>query len=207
MNPIAHTPITNSQKRNKIMENYSNIEKDLFDSGDCISITKYGNIWKNITNPDGTINANYGYMVYHIKDAGNLTYEPNSTLKSQWEFAKSMLIRRLTCKQAYMHFNRPQHQWTNNKDQPCTMFIQFIASKNKEGNFQLNLCGNMRSNDLIKGTPYNITYFIILLDRMIDELKEVYPNLLKGWYYHHTTSLHIYQHDVPLVKFMLDGDN
>ena len=160
-----------------------------------------------LPNPDGTINANYGYMVYHIRDAGNLTYAPEDDFKSQWEWAKSRLSLRLTCKQAYLHFNRPSHQWDKNRDQPCTMFIQFLASRNATtNNYQLNLCANMRSNDLVRGTPYNIMYFIVLLHRMVDELKSLYPELSVGYYYHHTTSLHIYHHDVKLVRTMLDGD-
>lgn len=202
INPTLDPLKTKDEKRNKIMENYTQIEKQLFDKGDCIGLTKYGNIWKNITNPDGTINANYGYMVYHIKDAGNLIYEPDKELSSQWEWAKSRLIKRLTCKQAYMHFNRPSHQWSNNRDQPCAMFIQFLASKNGEES-QLNLCGNMRSNDAVRGTPYNIMYFIELLYRMVKELQEYYPNLKIGYYYHHATSIHIYHHDVNIVKKML----
>jgi len=208
MNPSLNILKTKSEKRNRMIESYFKKEKVLFDSGDCFGLTKFGNIWKNIANPDGSINANYGHMVYHMKDAGNIKYAPNDDFLSQFEWAKSRLQNRLTCKQAYMHFNRLSHQWANNKDQPCTMFIQFLASKIKDSdNYQLNLCGNMRSNDLVRGTPYNIMYFCVLLHRMVDELLNDYPNLKIGYYYHHTTSLHIYHHDVNLVKKMINGDN
>lgn len=202
LHPTLDILETGCPRRNKTIKSYFEKEKTLFDQGDCFTLTKYGNIWKNITNPDGSVNANYGHMVYHIKDAGNLTYAPNEPLISQWDWSKNKLKERLTTKQAYLHFNRPTHQWSANRDQPCTMFIQFLASKVKD-EYQLNLCANMRSNDLVRGTPYNIMYFIVLLYRMVEELQDFYPGLKIGYYYHHTTSLHIYHHDVPLVRAML----
>jgi len=204
-NPSLNILKTNSIKRNKQIKNYFEKEKIIFDNGDLKSLTNLGNIWKNITNPDGTINANYGHMVYHIKDAGNKQYAPNDELLCQYDWAKKMLLKRLTTKQAYLHFNRPQHQWLKNRDQPCTMFIQYLVSTNNN-NYQLNLCSNMRSNDLVRGTPYNIMYFFVLFHRMLNDLKSSYPNLKLGYYYHHATSLHIYHHDVELVKSMIDGE-
>jgi thymidylate synthase len=197
-------PITKSEKRNEIIRNYIDKECVLYDQGNDNSdqaMEKISKVWKLIANPNGTINSNYGLMVYHTPDAGNLFHQPEQGMLNQWEWAKNRLRERWNTGQAILHFNRPSHQWTNNKDQPCTVFIQFIIRDDK-----LHLFGFMRSNDLIYGTPYNISYFIRLMHRMLKELKDVYPKLTIGNYTHNATSLHIYKRNLDKAKAMLYGD-
>lgn len=188
--------ITKSESRNKVISEYAKKERDLYDKGDIFNMGSISKVWDIIKNPDGSINANYGYMVYHLKDAGNKEFD--SDIMSQWEWAKSRLKLCKNTGQAYLHFNRPKDQWKNNLDQPCTMFIQFIIRENK-----LHLYGYMRSNDVVYGMPYNILYFIELMYRMRDELLEVYPMLEIGNYIHNTTSLHYYTKHESKVKDML----
>ena len=57
---------TKSAKRNEIIYDYSCKETVMFDQGDCCNIKQLSKVWERIANPDGTINANYGYMVYHL---------------------------------------------------------------------------------------------------------------------------------------------
>ena len=64
----------------------------------------------------------------------------------------------------------------------------------------------MRSNDLIKGTTFDIPFFMLLLQNMYLLLKEVYPELELGYYYHNAMSLHIYEPDFDLVEDMLNHD-
>lgn len=188
--------ITKSESRNKVIHEYAEKERDLYDKGDVFNMGSISKVWDIIKNPDGSINANYGYMIYHLFDAGNKDYDEK--MVSQWEWAKSRLkLSKNTC-QAYLHFNRTKDQWHGNLDQPCTMFIQFVIRDNK-----LHLYGYMRSNDVVYGMPYNILYFIELLHRMRDELLEVYPGLQIGNYIHNTTSLHYYTKHENKVKEML----
>jgi hypothetical protein len=63
--------VTKSEKRNNIIYEYSSKETVLFDKGDRVEIKQLSKVWQRIANPDGTINACYGYMVYHLRDAGN----------------------------------------------------------------------------------------------------------------------------------------
>lgn len=195
---ITEDIITKSEKYNEIMRKYSMKETELFDKGDIFNMGTISKVWDKIKNPDGSINANYGYMVYHLKDAHNKMYGPNDKPQSQWEWAKDMLIRNKNTCQAYCHFNRPKDQWKGNLDQPCTMFIQFLIRDD-----ELHLLGFMRSNDIVYGTPYNILYFVKLMYRMIDELKDVYPNLVIGNYVHHVTSIHYYKRSADRVKQMI----
>lgn len=154
--------------------------------------------WSKIKNPDGSSNANYGFMVYHLKDAGNEMFSTDE-MRSQWEWAKSRLVKRSDTGQAYLHFNRPKDQWDGNLDQPCVMFGQFIIR-----NQELNMTVSMRSNDLFFGTPYNWAYFIELMYRMCDELQEVYPSLKVGTLHHFATSLHIYEKHYGQVLDIFD---
>jgi thymidylate synthase len=187
---------TRSEHRDDVMYEYSSKETVLFDKGDRVEIKQLSKVWQRVANPDGTINASYGYMVYHLKDAGNAEYD--DTFMSQWEWAKNRLLLKQTTNQAYIHFNRPKDQWNGNLDQPCCMNIQFQIRENR-----LNLLVNMRSNDLVYGVPYNMLYFVKLMHRMVRELKEVYPTLVVGDYYYHAASLHFYLKHLDKVEDML----
>jgi thymidylate synthase len=61
----------------------------------------------------------------------------------------------------------------------------------------------MRSNDLVLGLVYDLPWFVSLMDRMIDELKDKYPTLTKGIYTHTVHNLHIYERVEEKVLKML----
>ena len=184
--------------RSKRMNDYMKIETELFDKGiiDSDEMGKASKIWKLIENPDQTINANYGYMVYHLKDAGNEKFTKEEDFMSQWAWAQNRLKKNLYTLQAIMHFNRPKDQYIENLDQPCTVFCQFTVEDNK-----LNFHSFMRSNDIIYGTPYNLAYFKLLQGRMLDYLNnECNANLGFGYLHHNVTSLHLYEDKVSIAK-------
>ncbi len=195
--PSDQEPITTkSEQRNQIIFEYSNAETVLFDNGDRTEIKQLSKVWQRVANPDGTINASYGFMVYHLKDAGNPDF--GAEFISQWEWAKNRLILLKKTNQAYIHFNRPKDQWNDNLDQPCCMNIQFQIRDDR-----IHLYVNMRSNDLVYGVPYNMLYFVKLLHRMCSELKPYYPTLKIGNYYYHAVSLHFYLKHLDKVQDML----
>jgi len=190
---------TKSERRNQIIYEYSSKETVLFDKGDRVEIKQLSKVWQKIANPDGTINASYGYMVYHLRDAGNPDFQNEDEFMSQWEWAKNRLMLLKKTNQAYIHFNRPKDQWNENLDQPCCMNIQFQIRDDF-----LNLNVNMRSNDLVYGVPYNMLYFVKLMHRMVAELKEkTYPTLQIGDYFYNAASLHFYLKHRDMVEDML----
>lgn len=181
--------------RTKIMNLYMEKERDLFDRGEIRSnyMSNISKIWKLIENPDGTINANYGHMIYHINDAGNEKF--SNTFMSQFEWCQNRLDKNLHTLQAYMHFNRPKDQFIENLDQPCTMFCQFTVENNK-----LNFHAFLRSNDIIYGMPYNLAYFKLLQGRMLDYLNKKHNiNLQFGYIHYNTTSLHLYYDKIDIA--------
>ncbi len=54
-----------------------------------------------------------------------------------------------------------------------------------------------------KGLVYDLSWFVGLMDRLVQELKPTYPNLTKGTYTHTAHSMHIYERDLPQMKKML----
>lgn len=189
--------VTHSAQRNKIIYDYSAAETVMFDNGDLVNIKQLSKVWQTIANPDGTINANYGHMVYKLKDAGNSKFSDH--FQSQWDWAKSRLLLLKSTNQSYLHFNRPQHQWDENLDQPCCLNVQFQIRDDR-----LSLYVNMRSNDAVYGTPYNLLYFVKLMHRMLAELQAAkYPELTIGDLFYHTTSLHYYKKHADKVRDML----
>lgn len=192
--------VTASEARNKLMNAFMAREIELFDKGEIRvdEMKRHSKLWERIANPDGTINANYGHMAMHLNDAGNIAYNPDQGFITQWAWAKARLKEDPDTRQAYLHFNRPKDQWEGNRDQPCTMFVQFIMRENR-----LHMASYMRSNDLVYGTPYNLGYFAHMMDLMVAELRPSYPHAEKGDLTHTVTSLHIYERHRDKVEAML----
>jgi thymidylate synthase len=73
----------------------------------------------------------------------------------------------------------------NEADLPCTLTLHFLIRKNK-----LILHTHMRSNDVWWGLAYDVFQFTQLQLTVAHML-----GIETGCYYHHTTSLHIYERD------------
>ncbi len=175
-------------ERTKKMNEYMIAERDLFDRGviDADEMGKISKIWSLIRNSDNTINANYGHMVFFLRDT------PEEM--SQYEWCCDRLSKNLHTLQAYVHFNRSKDQFTENLDQPCTMFCQFTVEDNK-----LNFHSYMRSNDVIYGTPYNLAYFVHIMRKMLEYLKMQGHDLEMGYLHHNVTSLHLYEDKIDIA--------
>jgi len=160
---------------------------------DLAFIEKYAPFWRQISNPDGTVNSSYGNLIFTSK---------NEHGYSQWGWAMRSLISDKDTRQALMTFNRPSYQYNNNKDFICTLNGIFNIRDNK-----LNLTINMRSNDAILGTATDIAFFCILLQQALKLLKPHYPKLEMGTYTHISNSYHIYERHFNLVNEMLKAND
>jgi len=120
---------------------------------------------------------------------------------SQWVWAYESLKSDKDSRQAIMHFNRPSHQYADNKDFVCTMYANFHIRNDK-----LYLISRMRSQDIIRGMTYDIPFFAMLLQNMHLLLKRVYPELECGNLIHSADSLHIYSEHFDLGVEMLRED-
>lgn len=172
---------------------YLKKELALYLSGrnDAKGFTEASKFWKKIANDDGTINSAYGNLIFKMVDT------PNKF--TQWTWALTSLINDKDSRQAVMHFNRPAHQYFGVKDFPCTLEMIFHIR-----NDRLDATTVMRSNDIIKGTTFDIPFFMLVQQIMLMALKNVYPTLQMGTYTHIAHSMHLYENDFELVKNMLE---
>jgi len=152
-------------------------------------IYQYSKFWKQIVNSDNTLNSAYGYLLFKEKNEYEIT---------QWEWAKQCLIRDKNTRQSVLHFNKPHHQFLNNKDFVCTMYGIFLIRNNR-----LHFSVFMRSSDAILGITYDLPFFLLLHQIMLLELKIIYDDLMPGSFYFLANSAHIYQKHYKLVEEML----
>lgn len=210
--------ITRDSNRNAIIESYTKKEVDLYDS--CTNraedFGKASKFWLSLANPDGTVNSAYGHLIWAKKSHGNdfeleqyiqvpstkpgegNVHGMRPVRRTPWEWCLESLKRDKDTRQAVLRFSLPEHFWMGNKDQTCTLNGNFLIRDDK-----LHFSVVMRSNDLTLGLVYDLCWFCGLMDKMIEELKPTYPNLVKGHYTHFVHSLHIYERDEEKVKKML----
>lgn len=222
LEPSSDPIVTKDEERNRVIANYTAKEVDLYNScsNSAEAFGKASKFWLSLANPDGTVNSAYGHLIWANKSHGSkfeteyvedlrAFWDVDSSsggrvvhavhkMRTPWEWAKESLIKDKDTRQAILRFSLPEHQWMGNKDQTCTMHGNFLIRDDK-----LHLSVVMRSNDLVLGLVYDLPWFCSLMDRMVEELREHYPNLSKGHYTHTVHSLHIYEKNEQMVKNML----
>lgn len=163
----------------------------LMATDDAKLFSKASSFWDGIKTRKGKINSAYGNLIFNksLKDG-----------RSQFDWAFDSLKNDKDSRQAFMRFNNTVHQYNGNKDVPCTFLQVFHIRENK-----LHSTVEMRSNDLIKGTTYDIPSFILFQRLMWLRLREVYPDLELGVYHHFANSFHLYSTDFDLVEKRLQN--
>lgn len=195
--PSPDPIVTAFEERNKTIARYTAAEMELYISGARMvdDFAKAAAFWRDIANPDGTINSAYGYLIFVDATCGNAEFE--QAWRTPWEWALYSLIQDQDSRQAYVRFSLPEHQWMGNKDQVCTMHGQFVIREN-----MLFLTIVMRSNDVVKGLVYDMPFFCYLMHRMVCELQSTYHDLKVGAYTHYAHSMHLYGRDKEVAERM-----
>lgn len=220
-NPRNEAIRTRDAERNATIKSYTANECELYDSGtnSAEDFGKASKFWLKLANPDGTVNSAYGHLIKYKKSHGHPIYELNEELKgvsdaaavsqilaeksvnvmrTPWQWCVDSLRSDKDTRQAILRFSLPEHFYKGNKDMTCTLDGNFHIRDNK-----LLFRVHMRSNDLTLGLVYDLPWFISLMDEMVDELKDVYPDLEVGTYTHIVDSLHIYDRDEEKILKML----
>lgn len=144
-------------------------------------IGAFSNFWSHITNPNSNeINSNYGSLVFNAKQFG---------------WVVDSLVADKNSRQAIMFFNQPKFQFEGNKDFVCTMYANFFIRNNA-----LNMKIQMRSNDIFYGLTFDAPFFSFLQQSVYLKLKETYPDLELGMYYHYADNLHFYERHFDLAS-------
>ncbi len=150
-------------------------------------IGAFSNFWSHITNPGSNeINSNYGSLVFNAKQFG---------------WVVDSLVADKNSRQAIMFFNNPEFQFEGNKDFVCTMYANFFIR-----NGLLNMKIQMRSNDIFYGLTFDAPFFAFLQQSVFLKLKETYPDLELGMYYHFADNLHYYERHFELADKIKEED-
>ena len=136
------------------------------------NIGKCANIWLRIQDGQKEVESNYGTFI----------------LGEQWDWIKEELTKDKDSRRCTIVIGQPYHKTKNWYDIPCTQYIQVFIRDNK-----LHLGVNMRSNDIIFGFCNDVFNFCLFQQLMLNELREIYPDLELGSYYHSAGSLHLYE--------------
>jgi len=143
-------------------------------------ISHFSKFWQSLTNPNtNEINSNYGSLVINDEQLG---------------WVVDSLIKDKNSRQAIMFFNRPEFQFEDNKDFVCTLYSNFFIRDNK-----LFMKVQMRSNDIFFGLTFDAPFFAFLHQSVYLILKEHYPDLELGMYFHHVDNIHFYERHFDLA--------
>jgi len=139
-------------------------------------------IWKQVADPDGFINSNYGWCVYH-PDNGY-----------QYQAAKDELLKNRDSRRAIMIYTRPtmhfDYNFNGRSDFMCTNAQQYVIRDNK-----LHVIVQMRSNDVVFGYRNDRAWADHVLSKLANDLE-----IDKGNIYWQVGSLHVYERHFDLVK-------
>jgi len=199
LQPSSEPIHTLDEESNTRGAKYLATEFKLYESGErrASEFAKHARLWAAVKNPDGTVNSNYGYLLFHRKSAGKSPYSKHGPI-TQWQWAELSLKRDRDTRQAVMKVSLPTHQWFGNKDQVCCQHLAFHIRGQ-----QLHLTCVMRSNDATRGLIYDLPWFCSLLPRMRQALLTHYPELQVGAYTHLAHSMHLYDSEAAKAERMV----
>ena len=201
-NPSSSPLVTGDAARDEILAKYLAKESKLFKLGlnkvdDMAEASKF---WLKIQNPDGTVNSNYGRLIWHDKSCQNKKYSEDEM--TPWEWAKRALTEDRYTRQSVITFLRPDHLWKGNKDMTCAIYGHFFI-RPQDGVDKLSLQIRMRSQDVWLGMPYDLPWFMGLMENMVEELAQTYHGLELGSFHHSVDSFHLYERDETKIRQLL----
>ena len=163
-------------------------------------INNFSSFWKNIC-INGYANSNYGNLLFNIHPSTNMDQIEADGGVKQLEWIFNSLIKDSNTRQAIGFFNAPVFQYDENKDFVCTMYVNFWIRFDK-----LYMKVQMRSNDIFYGLTYDAPWFSTIHQNMFLSLKEHYPKLQLGTYYHCADNIHFYERHFEIADKILESD-
>lgn len=159
----------------------------LSESLNVYDIPKTPMIWRQVCDKDGYINSNYGWCIFS-KENGE-----------QYKHCLRTLRKDKDSRRAMMFYTRPSMQWEYNtngmSDFMCTNHVQVLIRNNK-----LNYILSQRSCDSIYGFKNDIYWAKYVHNKLLEDLKEDYPELELGSLIHQVGSLHVYERHFNLIE-------
>lgn len=151
-------------------------------------------IWKQVSDEDGFINSNYGYLLYSDEN------------HRQFDQAAEHLIQDQNSRRAVAVYTRPtiHNEWNVNgmSDFICTNAVHYLI---RDG--VLDVIVQMRSNDAIFGYRNDYAWQRFAQAHMVEVLNSHGISVLPGRLFWQVASLHIYERHFHLVdEFMQTGN-
>lgn len=177
-------------------------------SNNVHEIAHYNRQWLNFTDDGETLNGAYGQRIWAwdglcdiweeswIDEEGNphTDFKCEHIVIDQFQKAYEQLLQDRDSRQATIVLFNPVQDYRVTKDKPCTNLLRFSIRNNK-----LNMTVFMRSNDIMKGFPYDTYNFTMMQEIMAGKL-----GVEMGKYTHIADSLHIYEDDFDWAKDIID---
>jgi thymidylate synthase len=154
-------------------------------------IRPYSKFWENIRNADGTINSNYGDLVFYRRNSHGLT---------SFGWALSELEKDQYTRKALVLYNDRELFFPGNKDLICNQSQQFLIRNN-----ELICFVHLRSSDAIYGLTFNIPWWSLVHQQMFIRLRDKYEGLKLGKMQAFIASSHIYENKWNLVHNILSS--
>ena len=152
-----------------------------------LSITDHAKIWKGIVDLDGSLNSNYGQYIF--RQGG------------QFDRVVETLEHDRDSRRASMMILNREHLLSDTKDVPCTYALNFRIRDEK-----LNMSVHMRSQDAIYGMGNDVPTFSFIHEMVLNALKEKYPDLGYGSYFHVVDSFHVYERHFEMLSSIVGKD-
>lgn len=147
-------------------------------------IRHFSKFWDKVSDDGETSNSAYGYVLQ------------NKHGFNQIETIIDLLKKDPSSRRAVINFNTPNENVASTKDEICTICLNFRIK-----NGRLDCTCVMRSNDVVFGLTYDLSYFILLQ-------KYIAQRVGVGWgsYTHIAFSMHMYERDFDLVRKIAYGE-
>jgi thymidylate synthase len=155
------------------------------------------NISPNLGEAFKRLDGAYGPRIRHAGPVQRSPFGGNPTV-DQLEIVYRRLRDDPDTRRAVITISNPILDWNDRSlDIPCTQTFQFLIRHNK-----LYMMTTMRSQDLIKGFPNDLTEF-----QWFQEILAGWLNIEVGPYAHFVGSLHIYETEYKATLDMLKDEN
>lgn len=146
-------------------------------------------IWKNCATPDGNVNSNYGWCVFHEDNCNQFMNAAHALLNDKHSRRAEIIYTRPS-----IHFEQCDDVHAH-QDMMCTNYTMFLIRNN-----ELIMHVHMRSNDVWYGLRYDLAWQQYVYCKMFDLVKNKYPEVHEGKIVWLADSLHMYSRNVEEIE-------
>ena len=174
----------------KVNEDYVNREIAWYESQSLSvnDLVPTPQIWQQISDNDGKINSNYGYLIFSPEN------------HHQYKRVREELSQETNSRRAVMIYQRPTMHYDYNvngmSDFICTNAVQYMIREDK-----LHAVVQMRSNDVVFGYRNDFAWQQYVLKKLANDL-----NVAIGTIHWNVGSLHVYERHFSFIDTFIEEE-